>query len=54
MLARRQRLLISLVAFCPWLFSEIVVDGLLDEEEWATARVVNQFYEVYPYSLDTA
>ena len=49
MSARKQRLLISLIAFCPALFSEIVVDGLLDEEEWATAKEVNKFYEVYPY-----
>ena len=53
MSARKQKLLISFIAFCPGLFSEIVVDGLLDEEEWSTARVVNNFYEVYPYSLDT-
>ena len=50
---RRQRLLISLIAFCPGLFSEIVIDGILDEAEWTTAREVNEFYEVYPYSLDT-
>jgi hypothetical protein len=53
MSARKQRLLISLLAFCPVLFSEIVVDGLLDEEEWATAKEVNKFYEVYPYTLET-
>ncbi|MDG2019591.1 MAG: DUF5916 domain-containing protein [SAR86 cluster bacterium] len=53
MSARKQRLLLSLIAFCPGLFSEIIVDGLLDEEDWSTARVVNDFYEVYPYSLNT-
>ena len=53
MSTRRQRLLISLIAFCPGLFSEIVIDGILDEAEWTTAREVNEFYEVYPYSLDT-
>ena len=49
----KQRLFITLIAFCPGLFSEIVVDGLLNEEEWSTARVVSNFYEVYPYSLET-
>ena len=53
MSARKQRLLISLIAFCPVLFSEIVIDGLINEEEWANAREINEFYEVYPYSLDT-
>jgi len=53
MSARKQRLLISLIAFCPALFSEIVIDGVLNEEEWAIAREINEFYEVYPYSLDT-
>ena len=53
MSARKQRLLISLIAFCPVLFSEIVIDGLINEEEWASAREINEFYEVYPYSLDT-
>ena len=53
MSARKQRLLTCLIAFCPALFSEIVIDGFLDEEEWTTAREINEFYEVYPYSLDT-
>ena len=53
MLARKQQLLLLLIALCPGIYSEIIIDGLLDEEEWATARVVNQFYEVYPYSLET-
>ena len=53
MIARKQRLLLLLIALCPGIYSEIIIDGLLDEEEWATARVVNQFYEVYPYSLET-
>ena len=53
MSAWKQRLLISLIAVCPALFSEIVIDGLLNEEEWTTAREINEFYEVYPYSLDT-
>ena len=53
MLARKQQLLLLLIALCPGIYSEIIIDGLLDEEEWATARVVNKFYEVYPYSLET-
>ena len=53
MLARKQKLLLSLIAFSPVLFSEIVIDGILNEEEWSTAREINDFYEVYPYSLNT-
>ena len=33
------------------LFSEIKIDGILDEEEWKSARSIKEFYEVYPYSL---
>ena len=28
--------------------SDIKIDGVLNEEEWESARVVEQFYEVYP------
>ena len=45
MSARKQRLLISLIAYCPALFSEIVIDGLLNEEEWTSAKEINEFYE---------
>ena len=30
--------------------SDIKIDGVLNEEEWESARVVEQFYEVYPYT----
>ena len=33
------------------LFSEIKIDGILDEEEWKSARSIKEFYEVNPYSL---
>ena len=32
--------------------SDIKIDGVLNEEEWESARVVEQFYEVYPYTLN--
>ena len=31
--------------------AEIDIDGLLDEPEWQEAITLNDFYEVYPYSL---
>ena len=34
------------------LSSEIVIDGELSEEEWKTAREINRFYEVFPFSLN--
>ena len=33
-------------------YSEITIDGVLDEPEWNNARIVSNFYEVYPYSLE--
>ena len=33
-------------------YSEITIDGVLDEPEWKNARLVSNFYEVYPYSLE--
>ena len=36
------------------LSSEIVIDGELSEEEWKTAREINKFYEVFPFSLNDA
>ena len=32
--------------------SDIKIDGVLNEEEWESARIVEQFYEVYPYTLN--
>ena len=37
--------------FCINLKAEIIIDGVLDEKEWETARKIDTFYEVYPYSL---
>ena len=31
--------------------SEIKIDGSLDEAEWQKAKVIDKFFEVYPYSL---
>ena len=31
--------------------AEIDIDGVLDEPEWQEAITLNDFYEVYPYSL---
>ena len=39
------------LVFCVNLKAEISIDGVLDEEEWQTAKKINKFYEVYPYSL---
>ena len=39
------------LVFCINLKAEISIDGVLDEEEWQTAKKINTFYEVYPYSL---
>ena len=33
---------------------EIVIDGELSEEEWELAREINEFYEVFPFSLNDA
>ena len=39
------------LVFCINLKAEISIDGVLDEEEWQTAKKINTFYEVFPYSL---
>ena len=31
--------------------AEIIIDGVLDEPAWKEAKVIEDFYEVYPYSL---
>ncbi|MFL2697688.1 MAG: DUF5916 domain-containing protein [Gammaproteobacteria bacterium] len=51
MLARKQYLVLILLLSSS-VFSEIVVDGILDEADWESAREVSQFYEVYPFSLN--
>ena len=38
--------------FSSFVFSEIVIDGKLSEEEWELAREINKFYEVFPFSLN--
>ncbi len=40
--------------FSSFVFSEIVIDGKLSEEEWELAREINKFYEVFPFSLNDA
>ena len=39
------------LVFCINLKAAIIIDGVLDEKEWETARKIDTFYEVYPYSL---
>ena len=39
------------LVFCINLKAEISIDGVLDEKEWETARKIDTFYEVFPYSL---
>ena len=33
------------------IFGEIKIDGVLDEPDWENARIIETFYEVFPYSL---
>jgi len=41
-----------LLSFSLSIFSEIKIDGILDDPEWENAREVTQFYEVHPYTLN--
>ena len=41
-----------LFSFSSILSSEILIDGELSEKEWQTAREINKFYEVFPFSLN--
>ena len=41
-----------LLIFSMPIFSEIKVDGILDDPEWKDASQVTKFYEVFPYSLN--
>tara|TARA_X000000368_G_scaffold124602_1_gene97736 strand:+ start:262 stop:2553 length:2292 start_codon:yes stop_codon:yes gene_type:complete len=41
-----------LVIFSVPIFSEIKVDGILDDPEWNDASQITKFYEVFPYSLN--
>ena len=47
-------LLLSLSLSSLQVCSEIVIDGELSEEEWELAREINEFYEVFPFSLNDA
>ena len=44
-------ILLILFSFSPILSSEILIDGELSEKEWQSAREINKFYEVFPFSL---
>ena len=46
-----------LTSFCllllsPFFFSAILIDGKINETEWAEAREITKFYEVYPFTLE--
>ena len=41
-----------LLIFSVPIFSEIKVDGILDDPEWKDASQITKFYEVFPYSLN--
>ena len=43
---------LCLLLVSPFSFSEILIDGKLDEAEWDEAREVTKFYEVYPFTLE--
>ena len=54
MSARKLRLLLSLIAFCPGTILRNSCRRSFEmKRSGQAARVVNNFYEVYPYSLDT-
>ena len=41
-----------LLLISPFFFSEILIDGIINEAEWDEAREVTKFYEVYPFTLE--
>ena len=43
--------IILMILFSSRAFSEIKIDGVLDEPDWENARIIETFYEVFPYSL---
>ena len=43
---------VILFSFSSILSSEILIDGELSEKEWQSAREINKFYEVFPFSLN--
>lgn len=46
--------MVCLCLHAPVLMAQIVVDGILDEPEWANARVIDQFVTTEPLSLEPA
>jgi len=44
--------LFFLLVFSNFLFSKILVDGKLDEQEWKAAQQINKFYQVFPFTLE--
>ena len=44
--------LFFLLVFSNFLFSKILVDGKLDEQEWKSAQQINKFYQVFPFTLE--
>ena len=50
-----KKIILLLVCFLStYIYSTIEIDGKLDEPEWDSAKEINQFYEVFPYSLKDA
>jgi len=42
------------LAFCPIILNaEILIDGILDEEEWKVAQNIDEFVVINPFSLET-
>ena len=49
-----KRILLFFCFLSTYIHSAIEVDGKLDEPEWDSALEINQFYEVFPYTLKDA
>ena len=50
-----KKIILLLVCFLStYIYSTIEIDGKLDEPEWDSAKEINQFYEIFPYSLKDA
>lgn len=50
--SRRSFLQLFFICVSSSLFSEIKVDGILNEVEWNSAKEITQFYQVGPFTLD--
>ena len=44
--------LMGILYFASHLNAEIIIDGKLDDDEWADAKQITRFYEVFPYTLN--